>query len=233
MKPKVICHVMSSVDGRLLPSRWKAPAANTPAGALFEVYARAGRELNTDAWMFGKGRLVEIFGERFAGHGRKAEVGVRYKAPRQSKRLFIAVDSEGDILFPTSTLRGDDILIVTGPEASQAYVDMLADRGISYAVVANPTELASVLECASEMFGVDSVSLQGGGIIDGVMLAQGLLYEISPVVYPGIDGLGAAPSIFECPGAMPYRPAEGQVLELIDCSRLEHGVVWLRYAVRR
>lgn len=89
------------------------------------------------------------------------------------------------------------------------------------------------MECTSEMFGVECVSLQGGGIIDGLMLAQGLLDEISLVVYPGIDGLAAAPSVFECPGAMPYRPAEGQVLELIDCLRLEHGLVWLRYAVRR
>lgn len=37
---------MSSVDGRLLPSRWTPPFENTPASALFGEYARLGKELS-------------------------------------------------------------------------------------------------------------------------------------------------------------------------------------------
>lgn len=36
MKPKVICHIMSSVDGRLIDGRWTAPYA---AGTLCDVDA--------------------------------------------------------------------------------------------------------------------------------------------------------------------------------------------------
>lgn len=53
MKPKIICHIMSSVDGRLIDGRWTAPY-EAEYGDLLKVYASIGRELNTDAWMFGK-----------------------------------------------------------------------------------------------------------------------------------------------------------------------------------
>lgn len=61
MKPKVICHIMSSVDGRLLNDRWTEPFDGTPASDLFQVYAAIGRELYTDAWMFGKNTLRAAF----------------------------------------------------------------------------------------------------------------------------------------------------------------------------
>lgn len=53
MKPKIICHIMSSVDGRLIDSRWTAPY-KAEHGELLQVYSAIGCELNTDAWMFGK-----------------------------------------------------------------------------------------------------------------------------------------------------------------------------------
>lgn len=35
MRPIIICHIMGSVDGRLLPSRWTSPFDGTEAGKLF------------------------------------------------------------------------------------------------------------------------------------------------------------------------------------------------------
>ncbi len=45
---------MSSVDGRLLPSRWTPPFDGTDPSKLFKEYAALGKRLDTDAWMFGK-----------------------------------------------------------------------------------------------------------------------------------------------------------------------------------
>lgn len=47
MKPKVICHIMSSVDGRLLDGRWTAPY-EAERTELLKVYAAIGRELGTE-----------------------------------------------------------------------------------------------------------------------------------------------------------------------------------------
>lgn len=65
MRPKVICHIMSSVDGRILPGRWTLPFDATPAGELFKEYSEIGRLLETDAWMFGKATTRESFPYKF------------------------------------------------------------------------------------------------------------------------------------------------------------------------
>lgn len=79
-----------------------------------------------------------------------------------------------------------------------------------------------------EVFGIKSLSLQGGGIIDGAFLQAGLIDELSLVVYPGIDGSASSPSIFEYIGKDTL-PARGQSLELLSAETLHDGVVWLRY----
>ena len=49
MKPYVICHMNTSVDGRILGSRWR-PAENRMAG-LFE---RMHEELGGGSWLIGR-----------------------------------------------------------------------------------------------------------------------------------------------------------------------------------
>lgn len=234
MRPEVICHIMSSVDGRLLPGRWSAPFGNVSPGELFKEYATIGRELHTDAWMFGKGTTIEIFPEKFTpATTTKAIAGSSHKARRNTGRLFITIDPEGDILFTEGTLRDDDMLVVTGSEATADYLAMLESKGISYIVAPNPSDLGAVLDTIGAEFGIRRISLQGGGIIDGAMLAANVLSELSLVIYPGIDGLAASPSIFEYIGTTTNRPAAGQTLELKSCDTRPNGIIWLRYRFHR
>lgn len=134
------------------------------------------------------------------------------------------------IFFYTSDrLRGDNIVTIIGTNATDDYLDMLEEKGISYIVLANPTALDEALSVLHDRFGVRKISLQGGGIINGAMLAAGLINELSLVIYPGIDGLTTAPSIFEYLGAANERPGAGQSLELISTETVANGIVWLRY----
>ena len=72
MIPKIICHIMSSVDGRLLPDRWTQPYDGTSSSVLFKVYAEIGKTLGTDAWMFGKATTKEVFPYKFRPKGQIA-----------------------------------------------------------------------------------------------------------------------------------------------------------------
>ena len=49
MKPHVICHMLSSVDGRILGSRWRPKGTDT--AGLFE---RLHDQLEGDAWIVGR-----------------------------------------------------------------------------------------------------------------------------------------------------------------------------------
>lgn len=234
MKPEVICHIMSSVDGRLLPARWTAPFDETNPATLFKEYAVIGRQLDTDAWMFGKATVREVFPYKFmpksSGH---PEIGKVHISHRESSRLFITIDPDCDIFYNSDKLRGDNIITVIGANATDDYIAMLEEKGISYIVLANPTDLSEAMDILYERFGIRKISLQGGGIINGAMLAASLIDELSLVIYPGIDGLTTAPSIFEYLGASDERPASGQSLELLSSKTLDNGIVWLRYRFHR
>lgn len=221
---------MSSVDGRLLPGRWTLPFDGTPAGELFKEYAALGKSLDTDAWMFGKSTAKEAFPCKFMPKSNDmAQAGKVYTGNRDSERLFITVDPDADIFYTDNRLRDDNILVVLGTNATADYLAMLEEKGISYIVLADPTDLRSAMEIIHDRFGINKISLQGGGIINGAMLAAGLIDELSLVMYPGIDGLTTAPSIFEYLGASDETPAAGQSLELLSADVCNHGIVWLRY----
>lgn len=226
MKPEVICHIMSSVDGRLLPSRWTLPFGNTNQSELFKGYASLGKSLNTDAWMFGKTTAREAFPYKFmpktANHPQSGKIHI---GNRDSSRLFITVDPDADIFYTSSRLRGDNIVTILGTNATDDYLAMLEEKGISYIVLADATALTEALDVLYDTFGVRRISLQGGGIINGAMLAAGLITELSLVIYPGIDGLTTAPSIFEFLGASDERPAAGQSLELISSRTFDNAIV--------
>lgn len=87
------------------------------------------------------------------------------------------------------------------------------------------------MQTLAETFGVESLSLQGGGIIDGAFLQAGLIDELSLVIYPGIDGSADSTSVFHYTGS--GNPSQGQSLELLSVQTMADGVVWLRYKFHR
>lgn len=176
MKPEVICHIMSSVDGRLLPSRWTLPFGGIDPSELFKEYAALGKSLGTDAWMFGKATAREAFPYKFVPkttvHPKAGKIHI---GNRDSARLFITVDPDADIFYTSDRLRGDNIVTILGVNATDDYLTMLEEKGISYIVLEDPTALNEALSVLYDGFGVRKISLQGGGIINGAMLAAGLI----------------------------------------------------------
>ena len=152
-----------------------------------------------------------------------------YVAHRSSDRLFVVADPEANILYESSTVRGDNIIAILPETAPDAYLKELQQRNISYLFAGHDgNNLSLAMRTPGEVFGIKSLSLQGGGIIDGAFLQAGLIDELSLVVYPGIDGSASSPSIFEYIGKDTL-PARGQSLELLSVETLHDGVVWLRY----
>ena len=226
---------MSSVDGRVINSRWTEPFDGTPQSNLTKVYAEIGASLGTDAWMFGlntaKAFLPLKYVVKKVEHNLPREP---FMAPRSSKRLFVFADPEAGIYYNTSKVRGDDIAVILPETAADEYLTHLQNVGVSYLFGGKDGyDLKEAITVLAEKFGIKSISLQGGGMIDGAMLAAGLLDELSLVMYPGIDGMAGVPSIFQYSGSDTDRPALGQSLEFLSAEVREHGVVWLRYKIHK
>ena len=238
MKPKVICHIMASVDGHIQVERWTAPSGDIPKTDLMKTYSDISKTLRTDAWTFGKNTVRDIFHDKtciFPIEGKDAEkdtpIGKTsvYIGSRISERMFISFDPDADIIYTASQLRGCDMLAVLDQAtATPRYLAHLRKMGISYIVVEDIMKLENALETINKEFGIRSISLQGGGVLNGTMLNNGLIDELSLVVYPGLDCNKTSVSIFDNTiDSLISR----QSLTFLSVQQKDNGVVWLRYKV--
>ena len=82
-----------------------------------------------------------------------------------------------------------------------------------------------------ERFGIKSMLLSGGGIVDWAFLQAGLIDEISLVIPPVLDGgTGLAAAFDDSSFAVNHSPVS---LELMTVERLNGGVLWLKYKPKR
>jgi 5-amino-6-(5-phosphoribosylamino)uracil reductase len=233
MRPKIICHMVSSIDGRLLPGRWTPPAAGIAPGWEHRHYEAVAARLDADGWMVGRKSMQDFAkGTERAATGVSDNLRATHVADRRGRDVAVAIDPHGRLHYGQDNAGGDHIIAVLGQYVSDVYLAELQADGVSYLFAGEDgTDLQEAMEVLGDAFGIKTILLEGGGITNGTFLKAGLIDEISLLVYPGIDGLAGVPSIFEFLGAADDRPAAGKALRHFGTETLEGGVVWLRYKV--
>ena len=233
MRPKIICHMVSSIDGRLLPDRWTPPAAGIARGWEHRHYEAVAARLDADGWMVGRKSMQEFAkGIARTATGTFDNLRETHVADRRGRAVAVAIDPHGRLHYSQDNAGGDHIIAVIGQQVSDAYLAELRADGVSYLFAGTDgTDLHQAMDVLGEAFGIETILLEGGGITNGTFLKAGLIDEISLLVYPGIDGLAGVPSIFEFLGAADDEPAAGKALRHFGTETLEGGVVWLRYKV--
>lgn len=234
MRPKIICHMITSIDGRLLTGRLEAPVGVTDRDALiWSSYEGAEARLPHDGWMAGR-RTLERYAtgqtthdlvppmerDDLVGDAGKRKIGVLFDP---SGRLDMARDS-----LP------DHLVYVFSTRVPQAHVEKVCATGASCIFAGTDGyDIASVLPKLRDYFGSASLLLEGGGRLNGAFLQAGLIDETSTLIMPAVDGLAGVHAIYDYPGASGERPAAGQPMRLLAVETLEGGVVWLRHVIER
>jgi riboflavin biosynthesis pyrimidine reductase len=229
MKPYVICHMNSSVDGRILGSRWR-PAENRMAG-LFE---RIHEELGGGSWLIGR-----VTGSEYARaaayphHTEQTYPRQPLFARRDAKAYGIALDARGKIAWGRSDIGGDPVVAVLAEEVSDAHLAGLHEDGVSYIFAGErELDLGLALEILNRELGIERLLLEGGGGSNGAFLRAGLIDEVSLAVCPAVDGAKGAPSVFDSSDSDISVPAPVTSMTLASCEVLEGGAVWLRYRLQ-
>ena len=223
MRPYIICHMVTSVDGRLHPSRFTVPAAGIPAEVLRGHYEQITNQFDAEGWIVGRKTMAEM-----AKGTERTVVDVRqvarepHVANRDGRGLAIAIDPSGRVHYGKDNVGGDHAVAVLGEQVSDAYLAELRDDGVSY-IFAGPNgdDLTLAVEQLGAVFGVKTLLLEGGGGINGSFLKQRLIDEFSTLIYPAVDGLAGVQSIVDYHGTEDERPGAGQALRLIGCETLE------------
>jgi riboflavin biosynthesis pyrimidine reductase len=181
-RPRVICHMAASLDGRMLVAR------EHEGDAAREDFCASG---DFDSFAF-------------------------------------AIDASGRLAWETNDIDGDHVVAILSERVSDEYLAFLRARGVSYILAgARDVDLPVALGKIGDRFGVKVLMLEGGGRINGGMLAAGLIDEVSVLVAPTVDGRVGTPALFDLDG-------DGVAPGRLTLEHVEHradDVLWLRYRV--
>lgn len=233
MRPFIVCHMATSIDGRLHPSRFTSPAAGVPAEALRQHYEEVAGRFEAEGWIVGRKTMTELAkgSERVIPHA-PALPREPHVAKRDGRNLAIAIDPSGRVHYGQDNIGGDHVVAVLGEQVADTYLTELREDGVSYIFAgARGDDLPGAVAQLGSIFGVKKLLLEGGGIINGAFFRHRLIDEFSTLIHPAVDGVAGSPSIIDYKGADGERPGAGQSLRLIGCETLEGGMVWLRHAV--
>src|SRR4051812_12031002 len=238
-RPYVICHMMGTVDGRIRTERWTLTSAGDAQYEAVHALHRA------DAWLCGR----ETFQRDFLEQKRVAVFSSKTKIPRGdflapapaspakkrrpgSRVYAVAVDAAGKLRWESNDMRGDDLVVLTTEKAPSGYLADLRAKSISYLICGkNEINFGSALDRLNRHFGIQKIILEGGGRINGALLAAGLIDELSLLVCPFADGSRAQPTVFEMPEKLTGKKAAA--LELKSVNTRPGQIVWLRYNFKK
>lgn len=224
MKPYIICHMMSSVDGRI-------DCAMTAEIEKTDVYYQALDRLKLDAVLEGRVSrqmhyaLPETFKAKDA-----TPIGEESHFMDHPAELYdIAVDTHGSLRWPESA-SADNLLVITDEQCPKEYHDHLTGRGISWiACGKNGIDFNRAAELLGDVFGIKRLGIVGGGHINGAFLQAGLLDEVSLMIGGGIDGRTGMVAVFDGIKDRNYPPT---LLTLQDVERMGN-TVWMKYNVNK
>lgn len=226
-RPRVICHMMTSLDGRILTDGWPLSADGR------RQYEQVHESYDAQGWLCGRVTMEQHFAQ---GTRPDAEVAREHRgaaredfvAPREHDSFAFAVDARGKLAWDTNDIDGDHVVAILSERVSDEYLASLRERGISYLLAGkNDVDLPLALEKIGAKFKVRTLMLEGGGKINGSMLREGLIDEVSVLVAPVADGRIGTPALFDVE-ADDVTPAR---LTLDGVEKRADGVLWLRYRV--
>ena len=223
--------MVSSVDGRLDTDFYSKPFNGKDIDTVMDSYFTISNDFKAEAIMIGRKTVQQhYFTETYQHTGNLAENHETFIGHRDSKRLTIIIDPQGKILYTDNQVEGENIITILSEKISEDYLMFLRKKGISYLFAGEDgKDIVKAMDTLGKDFGMKTIILEGGGIINGTFLKAGIIDELSLMIYPGIDVLSGRAAIFEYFGKENEMPAAGQSLEFISSKVLNDGIVWLQY----
>lgn len=231
-KPYIICHMATTIDGRIITANW---GKKEQVKQFLGIYEECHNTFTSQAWMVGRVTMEKDFSK-----GEKPELiapGSKIKREpfignKEAETFAIAVDTKGKLGWKSNEIGGDHIIVVLTEQVNDEYLYYLQRKKISYIFAGErETDFKLALHQLAELFKINTVMLEGGGHLNGSLLNEGLIDEISLLLLPVADGTPKTPTVFEVSEYLHKNPATH--LSLTEVQHLEHDVLWLKYKVRR
>ena len=130
MRPYVICHMCTTIDGKILGDRWGKLPGRKDSATLFETTAAS---FGIGAWLVGTTTMKEFAGRNVKlPRARKPVIRRDHIADKNAKRLAIGVDVKGVLRFQENEVDGDHVVLLVTDRVGDDYLAHLQSAGVSY-----------------------------------------------------------------------------------------------------
>lgn len=222
MKPYVVVHMMSSLDGRSLTDGWNFDFAS-------DLYENTAATFKANAWICGRVTMQEI------SHGSDYPKGLATRpiprtdhfAERKADQYAISIDPQGRVAWKSNTALKSHVIEVLTEQVADDYLAYLQSIGVSYVFGGkSEIDLDKVVQTLARELDLKKLIVEGGSHLSGAFVNAGLVDEVSVLVLPLVDGRSEHPSSFEVAMDKWQAPA---YLKLTSVEKMDHDALWLRY----
>ena len=220
-RPYIICHMMSSVDGRI------DCAMTEKLPGVEEYYSTLG-ELNAATTLSGKttAKLELAESGEFTPSSAEKLCKEAFSKKADARGYEVITDTKGTLLWQDDT--ATPRVVITSEQVSKDYIDYLDGKNISWiACGKNGIDLARACEILFDEFGVRRMAIVGGGRINAGFLDAGLIDEVSMLIGPGIDGRTGQNALFDGRA----EDSDPVAVRFKEVKTFPSGAVQLRYEV--
>ncbi|HCS78929.1 TPA: hypothetical protein DIV55_04270 [Patescibacteria group bacterium] len=229
-RPYVVCHMMSTIDGKIASGVKGVEILNDH----FEIYTQVEHLLEAKAWLCGR-VTMEMFAQ---GVGTplppltKEVDSSDFIAPYNGSNFMVAVDTKGLLRWDSNMItlsnqpEKEHLIVVVTSQTPKDYLAYLQSKSISYVFGGQEeVDFGELFHKLKDKFHIDRLLLEGGGLLNGSVMAAGLVDEISLLVTPLALNKASAPSVFE------RRTDDVDVTKysLFEVKQMDKDTVWLRY----
>lgn len=230
-RPYIICHMVTTLDGKVTGDFLFAPEC----AAATEVYYQLNRDYKADAFACGRVTMEGSFtGGYYPDLSEYPEAaGYRWKMDSIPDNLSgfyaVAFDPHGRLGWKSDRIQDPDgdpgydkaqIIEIVTEQVDARYLGYLEQMGIAY-LFAGETEIDIPLALLKlrRFFGIQTLLLEGGSILNGAFQRCGVVDELSLVV---------APMVAKAEGKPLFMDSAMASFRLQEVKNTD-GAVWMHY----
>lgn len=230
----VVCHMLTSLDGKIDGAFFQAPET---ASAL-NAYGELRRDYDCQATIYGATTMLGGYADGQVPMLSPAENPLPKEdwvneQGRDLGHYIVSLDPQGTLAFSSWHLQKKGrptahVIEALTEQAAPEYLAYLRERGVSYLLVGETrVNCTLLLEKLNHIFGVTRAMVAGGGITNWSFLRENLIDELSLVIAPVADGSTQSVSVFERADFLPPHPPVAFALK--EVKALQGNALWLRY----
>lgn len=172
-RPYIFCHMMTSLDGKIMGNYMGTPEGEAAGEVFYQIAFGKESYYRHQGWLSGRVTTDDnfTFYEQPVLDEAASVVPEGDFVSKRTNMYYVSVDPSGKLGWKHATLTYGDttahVIEVLTEKAGNAYKAFLRNLGISYIIAGEETlDYALALEKLKEKFGIETLMLGGGGILN-------------------------------------------------------------------